>query len=131
MWVYNYEPDCNLGKIHQKMFWKKEISAKAVLLMHSIRTLNTFFYAFSISGFAIERYFLVCKATENTFVKRTTSKTVFYVATTVCPFLFWLPFLAVLFWDKLSLFTGLQLFAYVSSFLELTSILFLNSNSRF
>ena len=113
---FNYEPDCHPDKIHEKIFWNKEISARAVLVLHSIRTLNTFFYAFSILGFAIERYYLVCKATEDTFVNRTKSKIVFYVATTLCPFLCWLPFLGVLFWDKMSFFTGLQLVFYVNSF---------------
>ena len=122
MWVDNYESKCHLDSTLRKIFENNEISARAVLLLHSFRTLSTFFYVFSISGFAIERYYLVCKATEDTFLNKNKSKMVFYVAMTVGPFLFWLPFLGVLFWDKLSLFTGRQLQTYVNSVLKQTPI---------
>ena len=127
MWEDNYASKCHLGNIGPNIFQARESSARAVLVLHSFRTLNTFFYAFSISGFAIERYYLVCKATADTFVNRARSKSVFYVVMTVGPFLFWVPFVGVLFWDKVSLFMGPQLTFYVgNSFLKLIYIKFLD-----
>ena len=85
-----------------------------ILFLHSFRTLNTFFYAFSLSGFAIERYLLVCRATMNTFLRNFKLKMVFYFSLSLGPFVIWSPFVAVLFWDEFNLFMGHQYEIYVT-----------------
>ena len=98
-WYKNYASFCGPDNHFIQTFKSNEFAARVVLILQNLRVLNTFFYAFSLSGFATERYFLVCRATENTFMQIHRYRNLFYVILTVAPFIFWAPSVGLLFWD--------------------------------
>ena len=99
------------GGLARKVFSSNSSVSEAstvVLYLLFFRTLNSFFYAFSLSGVAIERYLLVCKSTVDTFLKNFNLKLAFYVSFSIGPFILWLLFLGLFYWSQNSLVTGYQ-----------------------
>ena len=104
LWYDKY--DSCLDGLDADIFYRNSESETILLVLKSGRALNTFIYAFTIAGFAIERYFLVCKASHDSMLHSYWCRVLFYIIVTAGPLIIWGPLVATIIKDDGSLFLG-------------------------